>query len=264
MSLFETTHHINIQISNLCNYSIIHKNCPVSKEKNKQILPSKIVYNILDTLEKYNYGENQSIAFYLYNDSLNDPRLFNFLQYAKEKTPKATIIVGTNGWYLNEVMAKELYEAGCTYLLVSSYSDAEHKRLLKVKEFVTNNLDSSYLNRVSFTIRRVKNLDSRLDMNGQRGSCYAPLTEVLICPNGKLRLCCLDVNEKEGYGDLNINSFEEVMQQNYKRLFSLRSELIKGERNLELCKTCNFRNRMKGLYLCKGDMRPKTAKLNRR
>ena len=264
MNIFASTYHVNIEISNLCNYSIIHKNCPASKRTSKIIMPSKMVYSILDTLAKYEYGGNKSVAFYLYNDSLNDPRLFKFIEYAHNILPETNIIIGTNGWYLNEVMAKELYEAGATFILVTAYSEQENKRLLEVKKNVTNTIDERYINNVSFSIRKSYKLDSRLNMNGKNGSCYAPLTELLICPDGKLRLCCLDIDEKEAFGDLHKQSFEEIITNNYERLSKLRESLINSERTLELCQKCNFINRMKGFYTNKGDFRNNASKLKRK
>ncbi|MCK9544161.1 MAG: SPASM domain-containing protein [Novosphingobium sp.] len=161
-------------------------------------------------------------------------------------------------------MAKELYEAGTTFILVTAYSEQENERLLNVRKNVTDTIDKKYINNVSFYIRKSYKLDSRLNMNGKSGACYAPLTELLICPDGKLRLCCMDIDENEAFGDLHKENFEDIIINNHERLTKLRESLIKSERTLELCKKCNFVNRMKGFYMSKGDFRNNASKLKRK
>lgn len=263
MDIFETTYQVNIELSNICNYSYMHKKCPAHRVKNKFIMPARIVYDILDTLGKYNYGAGKSISFYLYSDSLNDPRLFKFLEYARDKCPEANIIVGTNGWYLDGVLAKELYESGATYLLVTAYTKKEYERLLKVRQIVIETIDEKYLDKVSFELRKTIQLDSRMSMEGIEGPCYAPLSDLLICPDGRLRLCYLDVYRQELFGDLNKESFEKVIKDNYDRLSKLRDKLIWNERELALCKNCGRINAWKEAYRTGKDSRNEKHKLRR-
>jgi len=255
MNPFEKTYHVTIELSNLCNYSYMHKKCPASQRADKKILPSAIVYNVLDVLGKYKYGAGKSIAFYLYSDSLNDPRLFNFLQYAAKKCPQANIIIGSNGWYFDEMMAEEIYKAGGTYILLTAYTDAERDRLNEIRNTVAAKLSRKFP-KCSFSIRNRRTLDSRLGMSGRKGSCYAPLTEILIAPDGRLRLCCLDVHQKESFENVSGNKFEAVLLDNYERLCNLRDDLIAGEKTLPVCQNCSFANRMRGMYRSKQDTRP--------
>jgi MoaA/NifB/PqqE/SkfB family radical SAM enzyme len=239
----------------MCNYSYLHKKCPAATRKTKEILPGYIVYDILNTLGKYEYGTGKSISFNIYNDSLNDPRLFEFIKYSSSKCPKANIIIGTNGWYLTEDMVKELYSSGTTYILVSSYSREEYINLCQLRKNITS--FSKEYPTVSFGIRQIKKLDDRLTMTGEGGRCYAPLTEIPIYPNGKVGLCCLDINQENSYGDLAKIRFENLITQEYERLLKLRSELIKSVRNLQICKKCSFVNRWKTAYDKKEDDRGK-------
>lgn len=256
MNPFLETYYVVIELSNLCNYAYMHKKCPASQVVDKKILPSKVVYDILDTLGKYDYGVGRSIAFYLYSDSLNDPRLFKFLEYASRKCPKANTIIGTNGWYLNEVMAEELYEAGTTYILVSSYTEAEDARLRNVRKFVASKLFKKYPN-VSFGIRRVSELDSRLTVPKKEGRCYSPLTEIDVRSNGQTSLCCMDIHGMGSYGNVLEDGFEKVILDNYDMLKNARDELVLGKRNLLVCKNCGRTNAMKWLYKRKKDPRPR-------
>ena len=255
MNPFSETRHITIELSNLCNYSHMHKKCPAFTRTDTKILSSAIVYNILDVLGKYKYGLGRSIAFYLYSDSLNDPRLFKFIEYAAKKCPDADVIIGSNGWYFNETIAEELYKSGVTYILLTAYTNTELKRFDVIRKTVSAKLAERYP-RCSFSIRNRRRLDSRLGMTGKTGPCYAPLTEILIAPDGRLRLCCLDVNQTEQFENISGNMFEQVLLNNYDRLKNLRDNLIKGTRSLQLCQNCSFVNRMRNMYIRKRDIRP--------
>lgn len=241
MNYFDTTYLVSIELSNMCNYSHMHKKCPVSTRTTKEILPAFVVYDIIDTLSKYNY--NQSIGFYQYSESLIDPRLFKFIEYASLKCPDANIVVGTNGWYFTEVLAGELYEAGVTFILISAYSQSELDRFNKIRD----NIAPLYKDKSFFIRSRVKGgLNGRMYMNGSKPSrkggrrCYSPLSYILVTSNGKTGFCCADFNREYSYGDVSVNGFEEVIMANYQYLSYIRDELIEGERTLELCKKCNF------------------------
>lgn len=257
MDLFKETYHVVLELSNMCNYSYMHKKCPASVRKTKKILPARVVYNVLDTLGEYGYGKGQSIAFYLYSEALNDPRLFKFVEYAFSKCPDANIIVGTNGWYLTDVMAKELYEIGVTYLLVTSYTASEDKRLKQVRK------DVAYLwkrfPRASFTVRRRCVLDNRMSMKGrEEGACYSPLTELLIAPDAKLRFCCYDIDQKYSKkfgGNLLLDSFLTTVLSRYDLLKNIRDELITGKRTLKFCKECDKIDCWKSMCISKKDKR---------
>jgi hypothetical protein len=240
----------------------MHKKCPASQRVGKKILPSAVVYYVLDVLGKYKYGAGKSIAFYLYSDSLNDPRLFKFLEYAAKKCPAANIIIGSNGWYFDEVMAEELYESGATYILLTAYTDAEQVRLNEIRNSVSAKLAVKFP-RCSFSIRNRRSLDSRLGMTGRKGTCYSPLTEILIAPDSRLRLCCLDVHQAESLASIAGGNFEKVLLKNYQRLYNLRQELIKGDRTLDVCQKCSCTSRMRNMYIKKQDIRPAQSLLRR-
>jgi radical SAM protein with 4Fe4S-binding SPASM domain len=260
---FNTTYHIAIQLSNLCNYSWMHRKCPAHHVKEPVILSSEVVYDIINTLKKYNYGKGQSIAFYLYNDSLNDPRLFTFIERAAKACPNSNIIIGTNGWYLTDIMVRELYNVGVTFILVTAYTDSENERFINIKSKLYQMIKDGKIKQpnhmpISFWIRRVKNLDDRMDLKGSYNKkCYSPLTELIITPEGRMKLCCLDVKEEQTFGNLYKERFEKIVRDNYDRLNNLRYQLMKEIVNLEVCKRCIVRNRWKKLYEECGDYRYK-------
>ena len=122
---------ISFQLSNLCNYTTIHKACPLSQCKEKIILPSKVVYETIAKVLELNYCG--IFGFHIYNEPMMDPRLFMFISYAKEMCPDSKILICTNGFMLNQQMMIELEDIGVDTLNVSAYSVSEYNRLLELE-----------------------------------------------------------------------------------------------------------------------------------
>ena len=76
---------VSFQLSNLCNYTDIHKACPLSLCRGKEILPSTVVHKTIDELAEFDYSG--LIGFHIYNEPMIDPRLFLFISYAKKRLP---------------------------------------------------------------------------------------------------------------------------------------------------------------------------------
>lgn len=55
---------ITIMISNLCNYASIHSQCPASKIHNKEIMPARLVYKIIDELVHNNLAFPIACCYY--------------------------------------------------------------------------------------------------------------------------------------------------------------------------------------------------------
>ena len=115
--MFEHTSRISIELSNLCNYARIHKKCPLNLVETPVILPAKIVFDVLETLERYNF--QGIIAFHTYNEPLIDPRLFQFIEFARKACPHSDIFILTNGYYLTQTLADELVDSGVSKIIIS-------------------------------------------------------------------------------------------------------------------------------------------------
>ena len=226
--LFKYTNRISIELSNLCNYSMIHKKCPINKIKAPIILPSKIFYSIINTIKKFSFSGK--IAFHTYNEPLIDPRLFKFIEDAKKSCPSCKIYICTNGYYLDQIMAEELFSIGANEIHVSAYSDREMERLSKI------NVD------IPFSVERM-NLDNRLNFyDGPKKKyskpCHAPLNEIIVTREGKISLCCLDWKREYIFGDLHYQNLEGILKEG--KMHSLYEKLSNGERTLNLCRRCGW------------------------
>lgn len=240
MNLFEHTERVSIELSNLCNYASIHKKCPANlKSKNPTIIPGRFVYEIVDTMCKYGFKHSVDrgrvskgrIAFHNYNEPLIDPRLFMFISYIYNKLPETNTTVWSNGYYLTQSLLDELAEVGLSQVNVSAYSDEEYSRI------------SKYKSSVIFNVYRVKNLDERLYWDKIRifnAPCYAPLRVIEVSSDGRIFICCHDWERLHTFGNLNNNTFEEIVGKG--DMLKIYNELIRKVRKLNLCRRC-FRKR---------------------
>lgn len=230
--LYHNISEVAIMLSNLCNYAIIHPQCPANCVKEKEIMPGSKVYQILDELGKINY--EGSICFHIYNEPTIDPRLFVFIQYAKRKMPNCKIRVYSNGYYLNQTMVEEFHDIGVDVLITTGYGIEDYKRLI--------NLDVRYPFSVEWG-----HLDERMDWYREENTkqkltvsqCYTFLNQICIYSNGEVGTCCLDYKTPYKLGNVFETSLKEVLSS--RELLAFQDELIKGDRSrFPLCGNCHW------------------------
>jgi len=243
--IFTQIKHVAIETNNRCNYAHMHKKCPAHSVKQTIVLPQKYVFEIIDTLGNNEYSN--ALSFFHYNDSLIEPRLFTFIQYAKNKCPNTNIVIGTNGLMLTKPMALELYDAGVSCILISTYSKVENEHFNEMKAALSK---IPVLQKKSFSIRHKESLDDRLLIqDGEHGvplekrTCNAPLSEVIIRSNGEMPLCCADVNCSASFGNVKKEKFITIIKKHYTKIKSLKEELREGIKKLEICKNCFYNRR---------------------
>ena len=186
---------IFFELSNQCNYTYIHPECPTSCQKNKNILPSSVYFKTIDHLSSFDFSG--VISFHRYNEPLIDPRLIAFLAYTRNKLPNARLRILTNGYYLTQEMVNSLIQSGLNWLEVSAYFNHEYERLVRI------NVQIPY--HVFFAT-----LDNRLDLYTRKPlslnkPCYSGVNDVTVTCKGQLGLCCLDWKNNHTFGDLKKN-----------------------------------------------------------
>lgn len=225
--LFKYTNYVYFELSNMCNLVKVHKRCPLSLEKEIIVLPSKIVLETLCVLKKFNYSG--TIAFHNYNEPLIDPRLFKFIESARQLCPKSNIYFSTNGIFLNQTMLDELIESGLTDIHVSTYSDKDFERLSKLNYSINKCVSRQTLikDHLEIYIKPILNI---------KVPCFAPLNQIIITRDGNLVLCCRDWKRKHVFGNLHREKLDEVLRNG--ELHYIYSHLSKGNRYLDLCSRC--------------------------
>lgn len=228
--IFENMTQVAIMLSNLCNYASIHPKCPASLVKEKEIMPSKYVYKILDELAQNKF--EGIICFHVYNEPTMDPRLFMFIKYVKEKMPKARIMIYSNGYYFNAVMKKEYKEIGTDIFILTGYGNREFQRLIELD-------DGELPYKVLWG-----NLDERLNYYDEineesNGICRATLNQVAIYSNGDVGTCCLDHRHPYQLGNVFDSTLKEVM--NSERICEFQKRLLEGDRTMfQICQGCGW------------------------
>lgn len=227
--LLAYTHDVNLELSNLCNYSAFHKQCPLhGMEEHHRILPGRLVREVMAFLGRQ--GFDSYLWFHTYNEPLMDPRLLQFMNEAREACPQAKLSLCSNGFYLNQGLLDELVEAGLAILYLSSYSDAEYARHLKLQA------------PVPVVVTRI-HLDDRISIYdrqplGCRKPCHAPLNQIVVTAAGDVSLCCLDWKREHLFGNLLREPLEHILQS--PKLWEIYSRLSRGDRFLPICSRCDW------------------------
>jgi MoaA/NifB/PqqE/SkfB family radical SAM enzyme len=219
---------VSLELSNLCNYSHMHKKCPVSKYTEKKILDSAVIYKTLDELASYGY--NGEIAFHRYNEPMIDKRFFDLVEYTNKHLPYAKISILTNGSFLNQEMLHKMEAYKIWFLTVSSYTFKEHDRLIQLKTSIPYKVYFSHLD-------DREDIYARNEINSPL-PCYATLRDVTVNCYGFLSICCLDWKNRFTFGNLADHSMKELL--NSEEFLEIHRDLFNGRRNLGICKRCDW------------------------
>ncbi|MBP7652814.1 SPASM domain-containing protein [Candidatus Dependentiae bacterium] len=220
---------VSFELSNMCNYSFIHKKCPTSKYKNKKILSSEIVYKTIDELKKINYSG--VIAFHRYNEPLIDPRLFQFIEYVNKNIPLAKIFILSNGFYINQYIADKFFEYKIWILAASAYFPEEYQRLINLEVKIPYFVFWSELDE-----RKSIYESEEFNLNLE---CNAPILDVNICSDGRLGLCCMDWKGEYSFSDLSDKTLAEVLRS--ENVLKIHNALINKKRVLPICRRCSIK-----------------------
>jgi len=234
--MLEKTHRISIELSNLCNKSHEHLKCPLNSVKDKKILSSKIVNEVIDTCGDLSF--KGVLAFHTYNEPLIDPRLFMFIDRAARAGMK--VFIWTNGFYLDNNIIYEMNEVGVSKITVTAYTgkDYEYFNNMTIPRTIEYTVQRGNLDDRTHRGIKPSTFVERPDIHPIKLPCFAPLNEIMVRCNGKVGLCCFDCFNEYSFGDLHGDSFKDIISGdaiNYAYKY-----LSKGDRYLYLCHNCTF------------------------
>lgn len=227
----DACHRIFLELSNCCNLAHEHVRCPLHGQMgNPTFLPSTIVYDVMSYLREIEW--RGLLLYNVYNEPTIDPRLMMFLQECSAACPGVRQGFITNGEYLDQTLVDEFIAAGADRILVTVYSEPDWKRLKD-------------LTGVQFT--RSEGLDDRLEWYdrgnqnliqiGKNQPCWAPISEINISCRGNVRLCCYDWKEEHTFGNLAVQSLDEIVRNH--EIWQTYDGLRRGQRTLTLCRGCS-------------------------
>lgn len=229
---------IQIQTMTGCNYKCDFCPCKtITQPMGKMDI--KMFTNILDQLGP---GWDGLLMPFLQNEPFLDKRIPELVKLAREKLPKATIEIQTNG----SLLTKELLESTLPYvntLKVNDYTK-DSRVIKKIKRF---NIKSSKLlldqrtpenevltNRAG-NVKYVQMKHKKLPL---KKFCIYPFKTAYITSEGKLIICCMDWHQSHVLGNLNKSSLKEAWHsENFRKL---RNSLARSIRDHPLCAKCDF------------------------
>ncbi len=237
--MFEDVGRISVELSNLCNYSNLHKYCPAGKEKEIRILSLDVVKSIVEDLRVENWGENKRFVFHVYNEPCVDPRLYWLIKHIRNQLPSIKLVLLTNGWYMNENLAGELLDAGLDLITFSTYSREDKIRLYPLTKIFPGKIGIH----IGYFFKHLLNPGDGPDVKDYR-KCFAPLCDLTIRSSGNVGLCCVDYDETVVFGNVYKESLLSIMKREHSKMVNLQKELMSYNRNLKVCKSCWRRRRL--------------------
>lgn len=273
MKLFNT---ISVEISAACNRRC--KFCPVSVYQRPEELMSEITFGaIIGELASLKYRGR--FEFYIYNEPLKNKSHFERLAIQARAMLKATLMVSTNGDYMKSVEDLEwLYGLGINQVVLNAYTAKRYPVFLEWQgeyERRHGKLIDTVYSPIPQGARALKVYDKSdgenfgsgvFSLQNRAGSipeflpipkeplkrmCVKPFRLLNINWRGEAMICCNDY-----YADV---SAGRVPEQTLMRIWNgpvfsaYRKKLLKQDRSLPLCRTCDCHS---GAYPANVDKTP--------
>jgi hypothetical protein len=208
--------YIEVEIGTYCNRRC--RWCPNStSNRGRQAarISQKVWLSILKNLQEANY--QGQFAFHNYNEPLADPLILEYLESARFFLPDASLIVYTNGDYLNPDLLRHLEVTGLSELRVTLYpgsyeeSSSGNERIARYSRRLGlqtsyiadyNKFSGAAVQRVEYgslsIVIRVPEFKLFNNRAGVLSSppaartipCYLPLQAAAVDVHGNLKLCC--------------------------------------------------------------------------
>lgn len=203
---------IAVAINKSCNLRCSY--CPNSQIKSKiteHVMPQKLFLKILDNLKNLDF--DGIFYFHTFNEPLLNKNLEAYIELLNKYIPKAETTMYSNGIFLTENKLQSIKQAGG----IRKFIITEHT---KTKSFINRlkNISDDLL--ANIYVRRTEDLKltnrGGLVVNKENLAGHEPCTMVKtnLYSNsyGKIILCADDYNEIGDLGNLNTQTFEEIIE----------------------------------------------------
>lgn len=229
---------IAIAINKSCNLRCSY--CPNSQIKSKipeHVMPQKLFLKILDNLKKLDF--DGIFYFHTFNEPLLNKNLESYIELLNKYIPKAETTMYSNGMFLTEDKLQSIKQAGG----ISKFIITEHTktnsfidRMLDIRDDLLSNVyvrrpeDLQLTNRGGLVVNK-ENL-------AENKPCTMARTNLFSNSYGKIVLCADDYNEIGNLGNLNTQTFEEIIESPlYKKVVEA---LGNGVRSIfPICEKCD-------------------------
>ncbi len=234
--------HILIQTNYKCT-----RTCPFcyygmkGVKENDTLMPEELFKKIIGELGAMNYSGR--ISLFEMNEPLTDPRLADFIRYAKQQAPRSWQFIVSNGDLLTGEKAIELFRAGLDYLQVSAYSKNVYQKCKMLAKAIPHPWGERLILRPYY----VQNF--AMDNRGGHLPGFGPeifdgqpcdrINHVLyIKPDGTAVSCFGDYFNNNVVGDARVQSVDGIWRG--EAFARLRQRLNRGDRTCsDICRQCN-------------------------
>lgn len=222
---FEINSHCNLE----CSY------CPASFKdgRGNNLMPLDTFKKAIDDLSAINYSGRISPHFF--GEPLLDERLPELMGYARNKLPKAKIIIHTNGIRLSKEKYDSCINAGVDGFLVTKHTKTMPKNIVSI-------IESKYAKHGTLKVRSLDNItlfnrggSVKPKKERKMKRCYYLSDEISITHTGNV-VCTNDFGESHVFGNVNEKSLLDIW--NSKEFKTIRKDIRAGVFNLEMCKKC--------------------------
>ncbi len=230
---------VSIEISSFCNRKC--KACPVSisPRKEKEYMEEHVYDKILNELGRINfYGR---IALHHFNEPLADKNIVAKVRKASTLAPKAAIEIRSNGDYLNNILLRELVDAGLNTLNITAYEERTYSKIEKIASLASDRENKVLkVQRVPQLIgNRAGSLDNTSISKPLIADCFLPSKHMVINYKGEVVICSNDYYGKVVLGNVAQKSLMDIWQSD--DFNNIRRILKRKDRSkITTCTHCNF------------------------
>ena len=210
---------IELETINRCNS--LCQFCPVNAKaphRPKKYMSDELFHKIIKELKELKF--KGQVCMFSANEPFLDPNIIERIKYAKTNLPDAKINITSNGMMLN----LDNFLASIDYideLIINNYSTERklHDNLVEIVDYCKANLEKGYQEKLQIRVRRIDEiLSSRAGQAPNRKeffdvsnhSCALPYQQLVVSPDGKVKLCSNDTLGDCILGDVSIDSLVDV------------------------------------------------------
>lgn len=236
---------VEIETINKCNSTCSF--CPVNRDADPRatVRMSETVFRkIIDDLAANDFSDQ--INLFSNNEPFLDKRIVDFAEYAREKLPRATIQIFSNGTVLDVAKAVRILGA-IDILRINNYGATQdlHGNIATIIDHLDRERPD-LAQKVSVHMRlldefkdsRAGNAPNRVRLALRyRSRCAYPFYQMTIRPDGKISMCCSDALGQVTLGDVTVQSVREAWSDARRR--TVQAQMLKGRDTLDVCRSCD-------------------------
>lgn len=202
------------------------------KLRENTALPLEVFKKVIDDAEDLNFNGATCLQFF--NEPLLDPRIPQLAGYVKTKG-FYPVYFSTNGDLLTNQLAQSL-DGVLDKICISLYDNPEQKR----KHYTT----LFHKTTVIFAGEHITTHNSprsdlaQLIKENLNLPCHNPKVRMIVCSNGKMSLCCEDINCEWSLGNVKTQTIKELWHSTKHNSIIKTLSYVDGRLAYEYCKNC--------------------------